>query len=88
MDGSSGSFSSLSSEAKDASTHESVPQETDSGSEKLPENSEKAKNIAAACQKKDLGALIGLATSPDGLVSDELRKVACMVVDSKSQARR
>jgi hypothetical protein len=47
--------------------------------EKVQENGhgEKATQIRDACRKKDLDALRDLSTSEGGLVSDDLRKLAC-----------
>lgn len=38
---------------------------------------EKATQIRRACKDKDIAALVGLAASRDGFVSDELRRSAC-----------
>jgi hypothetical protein len=38
---------------------------------------EKAALIAAACRDRDLEALVHLATSTSGLLSDDLRRTAC-----------
>jgi hypothetical protein len=42
-----------------------------------PAEKEKEGLIAAACRDRDLAALVHLATSTSGLVSDSLRRTAC-----------
>lgn len=42
-----------------------------------PSELEKAVQISAACSDRNLDALVHLATSIHGLVSDDLRRVAC-----------
>lgn len=43
-----------------------------------PEEEEKAALVTAACDERNLDALIRLATTRLGLVSDPLRRAACM----------
>ena len=43
-----------------------------------PAHKEKAAHISAACHARDLDHLVRLATSTHGLVSDALRRTACM----------
>jgi hypothetical protein len=77
MDNSSGSFASVSAEVKDASPQKDALPDNEGDPEKLEEARQKEKDIAQSCKKGDIRALIELATSPDGLVADELRKEAC-----------
>jgi len=44
-----------------------------------PAEKEKEALIAAACEERDLPTLVQLATSTYGLVSDSLRRTACML---------
>lgn len=44
-----------------------------------PAEKEKAGLIAAACRDRDLDTLVHLATSTSGLLSDDLRRSACML---------
>lgn len=46
--------------------------------EKSSESDEKREAIQQACQQRDVGALVQLATSSGGLLDDELRRSACM----------
>jgi hypothetical protein len=50
---------------------------TNTTPELSPAEKEKAALITAACQSRDLGHLVRLATSLHGLVSDSLRRTAC-----------
>lgn len=43
-----------------------------------PAEEEKATRIGAACEDRDISALVNLATSTYGLVSDSVRRAACM----------
>lgn len=42
-----------------------------------PPDAEKVSRILVACRQNDLDSLAGLATSPGGLVEDEIRRTAC-----------
>lgn len=55
-------------EAKDTISTFQSPSETDV---------EKVSWILSACQENDLGSLAALATSPGGLLEDQLRRSAC-----------
>jgi hypothetical protein len=43
-----------------------------------PAEKEKEALIAAACRDRDVSTLVNLATSTSGLISDSLRRTACM----------
>ena len=45
-----------------------------------PAEKEKEALITAACRDRDLPALVQLATTPSGLLTDSLRRTACMLL--------
>jgi hypothetical protein len=58
----------------------SLPQRrTTPVAEPSPAEKEKEALIAAACRDRDVSTLVNLATSTSGLISDSLRRTACML---------
>ena len=53
-----------------------------------PAEQHKAEQISAACQDRNLDALVQLATSTHGLVSDSLRRLACASPVPRRHRRR
>lgn len=68
---------------------QSIPSRRASASvvELSPAEKEKGALITAACRDRDLPALVGLATSTPGLVSDSHRRTACMLLQNDNKVR-
>lgn len=60
------------------SQHDVTPSGTSVQSSHSEKRPSKIPDIAAACRAQDIPALVALAKSPDGLVSDAARRQACM----------
>jgi hypothetical protein len=53
-----------------------------------PAEQHKVEQLSAACQARNLDALVQLATSTHGLVSDSLRRLACASPVPRRHRRR
>jgi hypothetical protein len=64
--------------SRSVSSNSLPPRRTIPVIELSPAEKEKEALIAAACRDRDLSTLVHLATSSSGLLSDSLRRTACM----------
>lgn len=60
-------------------SRERLPQSSRSSNSDVssPERNNKIQHVAAACRDRDISALLNLAASKHGLVTDDLRRTAC-----------
>jgi hypothetical protein len=65
--------------SRSVSSNSLPPRRAPSAAELSPAEKEKEALVAAACRDGDVSTLVHLATSTSGLVSDSLRRTACML---------